>query len=255
MVHHVRANVVVDLVEHPVVTIDRGQPAAHVAPFLASIPRHLLLVSVMVEVRYCVEPHHVDDVGHEVELEDPQKAELGDGDSEEGYHQGPTDGGHSDFFPLTGVEEVAVGIEVRAHPAGGARPEVDGVGDEGGGELETSQAAPVVEGFVEGGCHGIPRLVILHMAVVGVVCAVGDSPAVVGDEDGRVEDMADDVVEPLGRGEAAVAAVVAEHEDRPEHGTLGDPVDGVQQPRVCSRGDGGEKRHHYDVAEDVTEGS
>ncbi len=35
MVHHVGANVVVDLVEHAIVAVDGGQPATQVAPLLA----------------------------------------------------------------------------------------------------------------------------------------------------------------------------------------------------------------------------
>jgi hypothetical protein len=42
VVHHVGANVVVDLVEDAVVAVNGGQAAAQVAPLLAAVPGHLL---------------------------------------------------------------------------------------------------------------------------------------------------------------------------------------------------------------------
>lgn len=59
---------------------------------------------------------------------------------------------------------------------------------------------------VEGLGHRVPRLVILDMAVVGMVRAVADAPAVVGDQDGGVGDVAHQVVERLVVGKALVAA-------------------------------------------------
>ena len=56
----------------------------------------------------------------------------------------------------------------------------------------------------------MPRLVILNVAVVGVVGAVADAPAVVGHQDGRVHDVADEVVQGAVVGEALVAAKEAE---------------------------------------------
>jgi Mg-chelatase subunit ChlI len=70
-------NVVVYLVEQAVGTVDGGQPAAHVAPLLASVPWHLLLVPVVVQIRHEVQPDHADEVWHEVELEHPQEAVCG----------------------------------------------------------------------------------------------------------------------------------------------------------------------------------
>ena len=43
--------------------------------------------------------------------------------------------------------------------------------------------------------NGMPRLVILHVAVVLVVGPVADAPAVVGHQDGRVRDVAYEVVQ------------------------------------------------------------
>lgn len=57
--------------------------------------------------------------------------------------------------------------------------------------LETHQVVVQLLG------HGVPRLVVLNVAVVGVVSAVADAPAVVGHQDGRVGQVADEVVQGL----------------------------------------------------------
>ncbi len=57
----------------------------------------------------------------------------------------------------------------------------------------------------------VPRLVILYVAVVGVVRAVADSPAVVGHQNGRVHDVAHQVIQSAVVAEALVAAAEAHH--------------------------------------------
>ena len=47
-----------------------------------------------------------------------------------------------------------------------------------------------------------------------------DLPRIIGHEYDRVENVAHDVIEEGGVGEGAVAAVVAENEQSPEHGAL-----------------------------------
>ncbi len=54
--------------------------------------------------------------------------------------------------------------------------------------------------------HRVPRLVILHVAVVGVVGAVTNPPAVVGHQNGAVHDVAHQVVQCLVAAEALVPA-------------------------------------------------
>lgn len=54
--------------------------------------------------------------------------------------------------------------------------------------------------------HRVPGLVVLDVAVVGVVGAVADAPAVVGHKDGGVRQVAHEVVQGLVVGEALVAA-------------------------------------------------
>ena len=63
--------------------------------------------------------------------------------------------------------------------------------------------------LVDGLGHWVPRLVVLDVAVVGVVGAVADAPAVVGHQDGGVGDVAHQVVDVAVVGEALVAAACA----------------------------------------------
>ena len=65
--------------------------------------------------------------------------------------------------------------------------------------------------------------------------------------------MADDAVEAGVVGEAAVPAVVSQHEERPEHGALRRPVQRPDEPAVEARG--GETQHQDDVAQDVGHGA
>mmetsp|Transcript_28739 Transcript_28739/g.71217 ORF Transcript_28739/g.71217 Transcript_28739/m.71217 type:complete len:204 (+) Transcript_28739:938-1549(+) len=100
----------------------------------------------------------------------------------------------------------------------------------------------------------IPALVVVHVPVVGVVCPVADPPPVVGDHDGRVGYVSDDVVEGLVVTEAAVPAVVPDHEERPEHGPLREPVERPNERVVERHGGGGERGHDDDVLDEVEQG-
>ena len=52
------ADVVVDVVDPAVVPVHRREPAAQVAPLLATVPGEALLVAMVVQVRHQVKPHH-----------------------------------------------------------------------------------------------------------------------------------------------------------------------------------------------------
>lgn len=52
----------------------------------------------------------------------------------------------------------------------------------------------------------VPRLVVLHMAMVGVVCPMADPPAVVGHQDGAVHNVAHQVIDLAAIAEALVPA-------------------------------------------------
>lgn len=51
----------------------------------------------------------------------------------------------------------------------------------------------------------VPRLIILHVAVICMVCPVADAPSVVWHQDAAVRDVSHDVIELLVAAEAAVA--------------------------------------------------
>jgi hypothetical protein len=61
--------------------------------------------------------------------------------------------------------------------AGGAEPQVEGVGKKGPGELEAAQAAHRLHLIHLGLGGGVPALIVLNVAVVAVVLAVADTPA------------------------------------------------------------------------------
>ena len=103
-------------------------------------------------------------------------------------------------------KEVGLGVIVRSLLAGGPVPQVEGVGKHRPRQGEAARAGEAVHLVKQRLAHGVPRLVVLHVAVVGVVGAVGDAPAVVGHQDRRVHDVAHKVVQALGVGKRLVAA-------------------------------------------------
>jgi len=63
VVHHVCADVVLDLVEHAVVLVQGGQASTQVAPLLTTVPGHLLILStVVVQVGHHIKPRNKDPV-------------------------------------------------------------------------------------------------------------------------------------------------------------------------------------------------
>jgi hypothetical protein len=70
-----------------------------------------------------------------------------------------------------------------------------------------------------------------------------------------VQNVTDHAVESGVVGEAAVAAVVSQHEERPEHGALCRPVERPDEPAVEARRGGGETQHQDHVAHHVAHGA
>ena len=79
--------------------------------------------------------------------------------------------------------------------------------EEGEEPAEAAEEPRVAAGNPRRG-HRVPRLVVLHVAVVGVVGAVGDAPRMVRHEDGRVHDVANRVIQRAAGAERSVAATV-----------------------------------------------
>lgn len=93
--------------------------------------------------------------------------------------------------------------------------------------------------------------VALHVAGGGVVLSVGDLPAEEGHQEGRVEDPTGEVVDRLGVGEGAVAALVG---NDPETGAEEALQDGVEGPETSTNGRGGDELRGDIVVEDVEGG-
>lgn len=84
-----------------------------------------------------------------------------------------------------------------------------------------------------------------------VVLSVRDLPREVRDEQGRMTDPANSIVQPLGRREGLVTTLVSQHPDtRPEH-TLDN---GVQPPEDYPKGRGGHIFGSHEVVEDIENG-
>lgn len=83
--------------------------------------------------------------------------------------------------------------------------------------------------------------------MVGVVCAMRDSPAVVWYHDATVYNVTDKVIEGLVIGEALVTAVVANNKESPEHGALSKPVEGPDQWVVEGESTPSHAGHNCDI--------
>jgi hypothetical protein len=91
------------------------------------------------------------------------------------------------------------------------------------------------------------------VAVVGVVSAVRDAPSVVGDHDGGVDDVADEIVQSLVVTETLVTAIVANNEKSPEHGALGKPVERPDKRVVEGEGSKGQGSDNGNILDEVRE--
>ena len=109
---------------------------------------------------------------------------------------------------LSRDKQVRLGVIVRALLPGTAGPEVEGVGKQGPRQSQASDLGPELHLVKDALGHRVPGLIVLNMAVVGMVSAVADAPAMVGDQDGGVYNVANKVIEgPVVR-EALVSAAV-----------------------------------------------
>lgn len=156
MVHHVCSNIVLNLVENSIITINGGKTTAHVAPLLATVPGDLLLRvgrSVVMEVGTNIEPHDKDPVRKEVEVHHSQGAEskgAGGKDTEPGHLESVRG---LDQRSLRGAEEIRFWVVVRSVLSRGAVQEVERISKEREGEEEASHLSPQVQAL-EGGLRG-----------------------------------------------------------------------------------------------------
>lgn len=125
MVHNVRADVVMDFVEDPVVAVDGGQPPAHVVPLLPTIPWNFLLVAMVMKVCDEVQPHDIDDVRYEIELKRPEETFMKDDVGQDRHHSEPASGWGDHFLPLARIKQVARRAVMGSILAWAPRPQVE----------------------------------------------------------------------------------------------------------------------------------
>mmetsp|Transcript_23241 Transcript_23241/g.55893 ORF Transcript_23241/g.55893 Transcript_23241/m.55893 type:complete len:275 (-) Transcript_23241:603-1427(-) len=186
VVHDVGPNVVVHLVEDAVVPVGRAQTPPQVAPLGVTVPGELVVG--VVEVGDEVEPHDKDNVGHNVALEEKSRAKLGAHPREQGHHGGEAAGRRLDHAALAVLEEgigallllgeVPIVMGALQTPRGPVE-EVKGVRQQVAQHAEADPVADapehvgrLLELVVVGLGGGVPRLVVLHVAMVAVVSPV-----------------------------------------------------------------------------------
>jgi hypothetical protein len=91
------------------------------------------------------------------------------------------------------------------------------------------------------------------VAVVGMVSTMRDTPSVVRDHDGGVDDVTDEIVQSLVVTEALVTAIVANHEKSPEHGALSKPVKRPDKGVVEGEGSKGKSSDNGNILNEVRE--
>lgn len=255
MVNDMCPDVVVDVVDPPIVPVHCRQSSPQIAPFLATVPGQLVVVAVMVQVGDEVQPHNKNPVRDKVEVEHEEGSHEEGEACEEGSHGHPARCGCQHIVPFVGLEQVAAGMEMRTRLSWAPRPQVEWVGEHGEGYGEAEHPGGSVKAPVQPLGEGMPGLILVDMAMVLMMRPVANPPAMVGYEDGGVEYVAHHAVEPRVVGEAPVPAVVAEDEERPEHGSLRRPVERPGEAAVEARGGGSEGEHHHHVAQHVPHGS
>lgn len=92
------------------------------------------------------------------------------------------------------------------------------------------------------------------MSMVLMMGSVAYPPAMIRYEDGRVRQMSNKIVELLVIGEATVSTVVAKNEKSPEHGALGEPIEGPNEPIVKVSRESSKGENNSNITSEVREG-
>jgi len=124
VVDDMSADVMVDVVDPPVVSVHGRQATTEVAPFLAAVPREIL-VAMVVKIRHQIKPHHKHNIWNPVDLEHWYQSEHARHADEQRNHREPAGGGDDHVLPLLGGKQTAARVEVRASLARASVPEVD----------------------------------------------------------------------------------------------------------------------------------
>jgi len=230
----VRANVVDDVVERPVRAVNGGQVSTDIVPLAVSIPGNIVVI--VVEEGSDDQPRSKHKERHHV-VRKHIDARNGDGIVGKERSHGAPGGKREEHTDTVATEEGLLCAKV----VDGARPvTTDEVVEPAHAERKVSvlgevhAAASVIADRVE-------NLILVDVTGVLVVVTVGQLPRRVRCEDEGVHDRSNDIVHVAVLRETAVAAVVADHEDGPENGSLSEPVNGEQEAVVRQGTHGQEK--------------
>ena len=219
VVNLVRADVVRQLVCPAVVAVNGRQLTADVRPGAVAVPQHAGVH--VVEERDDDEPR-----GEHHERRDVVAGEGGDA-VDAGVGSKHTDPGADGADRQRAAEHVAGEHRLeRVEVAHAARHEAgEQIEEPADAEAETRIDVVEVSRLVAL-ADRVEDLVAVDVGRVAVVVTVRQLPRVERHEKDRVQERAEHVVDAVILREGAVAAVVAQHEHRPQHRALQEPVDG-----------------------------
>jgi len=200
VMHHMGTNIMLDLVENSIVAVNGGKTTSHVVPLIPAVPGYFLFWvgrTVVVEVGNNIKPDDEHPVWDKVCVEKGHGANSIACSSANGE---PCDlecvGGLDERAFIAG-EEVTVGVVMRSSLTWGAGPQVERVGKERERKEKTTKLGNKAHVLVQVLSCWVPRLVILNVTMVGMMCAMRDSPAMVWNHDAAVYNVTDKIVEGL----------------------------------------------------------
>lgn len=253
VVHDVSSNDAMEqvAVDPTHISVDGGTSALDECPAIGVKVLHILMV--VVKVGDGNEPVVDPEVGNSIEQEGGQAANSLASQVESVSDQSQTDIGDQDVQGLLGAEDDGCGLEVGlAEPAALALqtlrtsrdveqqvclPSEQLVAD----KLDQVHSRGLLKQLAidaqvrpPGACGDLALVVLLgrgdeshillHVAGVHVVASVAEFPAEEGDEQKRVEDPTDNVVQVAVKREGTVSTLVCQDPDTGPHETLGEPV-------------------------------
>ena len=102
-----------------------------------------------------------------------------------------------DHVLLSSNKQVGFWVLVGSFLSWGAVEQVEWIGKQWKWEEQATQSGNLVHSFQHGLCHWMPRLIILYVSMVGMVSPVTNSPSMVWNHDGRVDNVSNKVIQCL----------------------------------------------------------
>jgi hypothetical protein len=231
VVSDVGADVVVDRFKDAVVPIDGGQCTLEEIPIFAAIPGHFFIG--VVQEGHQIKPNDKAPIGNEVVGEEGAKAKLRNHNYQERNHGQTAGSAGQRHVPFRGTEDGAIGGEVGSSFARRSGEQIDRIGKQE--QIEPSKLCRCIHRLIVALAQRVPAFVVFEAAGILVVGAVADAPAVEGNQNCRVANMADQIVEPTRSGKGAVTAVMADDKQGPKHRALRKPIDREKPPGIDRR--------------------